>query len=56
MPATPDELYVLLNQLGIEHSTVQHPPIFTVEEGRPWHDKIPGLHCKSLFINKLYIV
>jgi Ala-tRNA(Pro) deacylase len=50
VPATPDELYVLLNQLGIEHSTVQHPPIFTVEEGRPWHDKIPGLHCKSLFI------
>lgn len=24
--------------------------MFTVEEGRPWHDKIPGLHCKNLFI------
>jgi Ala-tRNA(Pro) deacylase len=21
-----------------------------VEEGRRWHDKIPGLHCKNLFI------
>ena len=50
MAATPDELFALLDRLGIEHSTVQHPPIFTVEEGRPWHDKIPGLHCKSLFI------
>lgn len=50
MPATPDELFALLDQLGIAHSTVNHPPIFTVEEGRPWHDKIPGLHCKNLFI------
>jgi hypothetical protein len=23
---------------------------FAVEEGRPWHDKIPGLHGKNLFI------
>ncbi|MEJ0015903.1 MAG: prolyl-tRNA synthetase associated domain-containing protein [Acetobacteraceae bacterium] len=36
--------------MGIEHSTIEHPPFFTVEEGRPWHDKIPGLHCKNLFI------
>ena len=45
-----EELFALLDQLGIEHSTVEHPPIFTVEEGRPWHDKIPGLHCKNLLI------
>ena len=50
MPATPAELFALLDSLGIEHSTVEHPPFFTVEEGRPWHDKIPGLHCKNLFI------
>jgi Ala-tRNA(Pro) deacylase len=50
VPATPDELFALLDRLGIEHSTVEHPPIFTVEEGRPWHDKIPGVHCKNLFI------
>jgi Ala-tRNA(Pro) deacylase len=36
--------------MGIAHSTVTHPPFFTVEEGREWHDKIPGLHCKNLFI------
>jgi Ala-tRNA(Pro) deacylase len=50
VPTTPDELFALLDRLGIEHSTIEHPPIFTVEEGRPWHDKIPGVHCKNLFI------
>ena len=50
MPATPAELFAFLDSLGIEHSTIEHPPFFTVEEGRPWHDRIPGLHCKNLFI------
>jgi Ala-tRNA(Pro) deacylase len=50
VPATPDELFVLLDRLDIEHSTAEHPSLFTVEEGRPWHDKIPGLHCKNLFL------
>ena len=50
MAATPADLFALFDQLGIEHSTIEHPPFFTVEEGRPWHDKIPGLHCKNLFI------
>jgi Ala-tRNA(Pro) deacylase len=48
--ATRTDLFTFLHQLGIEYSTVEHPPFFTVEEGRPWHDKIPGLHCKNLFI------
>jgi Ala-tRNA(Pro) deacylase len=50
VPASVDDLFRLLDSLGIEHSTVTHPPFFTVEEGRPWHDNIPGLHGKSLFI------
>ena len=50
MAATPADLFALFDQLAIEHSTVEHPPLFTVEEARPWHDKIPGLHCKNLFI------
>jgi Ala-tRNA(Pro) deacylase len=48
--ATPEALFAYLDQLGIEHSTIRHPPIFTVEEGRDWHDKIPGLHGKNLFL------
>lgn len=50
MPATPLQLFSLFDQLGIQHSTIDHPPMFTVEDGRDWHDKIPGLHCKNLFI------
>lgn len=50
MPATSAHLFAMFDRLGIEYSTVEHPPFFTVEEGRPWHDKIPGLHGKNLFI------
>jgi Ala-tRNA(Pro) deacylase len=50
MPATHADLFGMFDRLGIEHSTVEHPPFSTVEEGRPWHSKIPGLHCKNLFI------
>jgi Ala-tRNA(Pro) deacylase len=50
MAATPADLFALFDRLGIEHSTIEHPPFFTVDEGRPWHDRIPGLHCKNLFI------
>ena len=50
MTATTQELFALFDRLGIAHSTVTHPPFFTVEEGREWHDKIPGLHCKNLFL------
>ena len=50
MTAKPEDLFAALDHLKIEHSTIAHPPIFTVEEGRAWHDKIPGLHCKNLFL------
>jgi Ala-tRNA(Pro) deacylase len=50
MPATPEQLLALLDELRIEHSTITHPPFFTVEEGRDWHDRIPGLHGKNLFL------
>lgn len=50
MPVTPADLFAYLDSLGIEHSTVEHPPLFTVEDGRAWHGRIPGLHCKNLFL------
>jgi Ala-tRNA(Pro) deacylase len=50
MAATPGELFALFHQLGIEHSTIDRPRFFTVEEGRPWHDKIPDWPSKILFI------
>ncbi len=50
MSKTPEQLFAFFDQLGIAHTTVEHPPFFTVEEGRDWHHKIPGLHCKNLFL------
>jgi Ala-tRNA(Pro) deacylase len=47
---TPEALFAFLDRLGIEHTTIAHPPIFTVQDGREWHDRIPGLHCKNLFL------
>jgi len=47
---TPTDLFALFDRWGIAHSTVTHPPLFTVEQGREWHPKIPGLHCKNLFL------
>ncbi len=46
----PERLFALFDQLGIAHSTVEHRPLFTVEEGRDLHGAIPGLHCKNLFL------
>ena len=50
MPATPDDLFALLDRLGIEHATVQHPPLFTVADSRRLRGSIPGAHTKNLFL------
>jgi Ala-tRNA(Pro) deacylase len=50
MPATIEQLFACLDCLGIAHSTIEHPPFFTVEDGRDWHHRIPGRHCKNLFM------
>src|ERR1700753_3644373 len=50
MPATPDDLFAFLDKLGIPHRTVQHPPLFTVEESRALRGQIPGGHTKNLFL------
>jgi Ala-tRNA(Pro) deacylase len=58
--ATPEQLFAFLDQLGIEHQTLEHPPLFTVEQGRDFWHKLPGLHCKNLFIkdkkDKIWLV
>ena len=50
MPATRADLLGLLTTLDIEHETVDHPPIFTVEEGRDFKKSMPGGHSKNLFV------
>jgi Ala-tRNA(Pro) deacylase len=50
MPATPAELFAFLDRLDISHSTVSHPPLFTVEQSRGLRGQIPGGHTKNLFL------
>jgi Ala-tRNA(Pro) deacylase len=50
MPATPDDLFAFLDQLGIKHTTVSHPPLFTVEESQALRGTVPGGHTKNLFL------
>lgn len=54
------DLFEAFERLAIQTRTIEHPAIFTVEEGRIWHDKIPGMHCKNLFLKdkkgKLWLV
>jgi Ala-tRNA(Pro) deacylase len=39
-----------LDELEIPHTTVDHPPVYTVEEARQHTAHLPGGHCKSLFL------
>lgn len=50
MPASPTDLFAYLDRLGIAHSTVSHPPLFTVEESQGLRGQIPGGHTKNLFL------
>ena len=50
MPATRDDLFARLKALGIETTTRDHAPVFTVEEAQALRGEIPGGHCKNLFL------
>jgi Ala-tRNA(Pro) deacylase len=50
MPRTPAELFAYLDQLGIAHRTVTHPPLFTVEQSQALRGQIAGGHTKNLFL------
>ena len=50
MPATAEELFARLDSLGIPHRTVEHAPVFTVEEAQAACAHIPGGHTKNLFL------
>jgi Ala-tRNA(Pro) deacylase len=60
MPATPDDLFAFLDELGIAHRTIKHPPVFTVDEARALRGQIAGGHTKNLFLRDkrgaLYLV
>jgi Ala-tRNA(Pro) deacylase len=49
-PADRDALFAWLDQLGIAHRTVEHPPVFTVAESERIKADLPGGHTKNLFL------
>ncbi len=50
VPLNPEDLYRRLDDLGIVHRTHAHPPVFTVAEAAALRGRLPGGHCKSLFL------
>ena len=50
MPKSRAELFAYLDSLAIAHATVEHPPVFTVEEAHAHTHHLPGGHTKNLFI------
>ncbi len=43
-------LFRFLADLGIEHRTHRHEPVFTVAEAKAVRDDVPGGHTKNLFL------
>src|ERR1044072_5329282 len=53
----PQQLFPRLDTLGIAHRTVEHPPVYTVEEAKALRGDLPGPHIKNLFLpNKKEVV
>lgn len=50
MPKDRAALMRFLDELGIATETVEHPPLFTVEESRRLRGAIAGGHSKNLFL------
>jgi Ala-tRNA(Pro) deacylase len=49
-PATPEFLFARLRDLGIDCNTVDHPPVFTVDEAKALRGTLQGCHTKNLFL------
>jgi Ala-tRNA(Pro) deacylase len=47
---TRADLFAFLDQQGISHKTLDHPPVFRVEDGMEIKAALPGGHTKNLFL------
>jgi Ala-tRNA(Pro) deacylase len=60
MPVSREELMAALARLGIAVTTIDHPPVFTVEEAQALRGQVPGEHTKNLFLkdkkDRLFLV
>ena len=60
MPTSPEDLLNYLADLSIDSATVEHPPLYTVEDSQALRGDIPGGHTKNLFVkdkkNQLFLL
>ncbi len=47
---SPQQLFARLDALGLAHRSVEHAPVFTVEEAKAYRGELPGHHIKNLFL------
>lgn len=50
LPKQPEDLFAYLDELGINHQTFRHEPVFTVAESQSLREEISGAHTKNLFL------
>ncbi|HEY5598140.1 MAG TPA: prolyl-tRNA synthetase associated domain-containing protein [Kiloniellales bacterium] len=50
LPTSPEALLARLASMGIVTRTVDHPPVFTVEQAKALRGELPGHHIKNLFL------
>jgi len=50
MPADRTRLFARLAELGIASTTVEHAPMFSVEQSKALRGELPGAHTKNLFL------
>lgn len=50
MAADRKALFARLEELGIASETVEHAPMFTVEQSEALRQSLPGAHTKNLFL------
>jgi Ala-tRNA(Pro) deacylase len=50
MPKSADELFAFFDELGINVTTITHPPLFTVADSQALRGEIEGGHTKNLFL------
>lgn len=48
--ATAEQLLSAIEELGIEHHTITHDALYTVEQSKQVHFELPGAHTKNLFL------
>jgi len=60
LPATRQDLFARLAELGISTETVEHEAVFTVEQSSSLERALPGGHTKNLFLkdkkDRLFLV